>query len=422
MTGQLKKAFSDKVDAGALYFAIVIAFFIAILSASIIMLAAHYRNSYLKEIRFQRLMNNIESGITISLLRADATEPESEELDLFGDQSDSVKISKNSWGLFELVQLESSISLDTLKRVFFAGHQSDTDGEVLCLSDEDRPISVSGATRIVGNVRLPKSGIRKAYAEGKPFSGNEAVSGMISDSGRSLDELNVDCLNSISSKFNYRIIGLQELPRGPLKNAFSSSAKLYKLSGRGFIGYKLQGNIEIHSDRVVRISAESVLENIVVYAPSIIVEEGFTGACQLFARDSIIVGNGTVFNYPSVLGLIKSDTSSFQTKISLGKNVLFNGIIFSWEKKRSSPENIIEIDADSQIEGELYSKGMIKLSKDTHLFGRVSCHRFIMKTTSTLYENFLIDVEFNRKKLNRHYLSSGITAMKNPKKILKWLD
>ncbi|PIG98215.1 hypothetical protein CS542_06460 [Pedobacter sp. IW39] len=43
--------------------------------------------------------------------------------------------------------------------------------DVLYLSDEDRPVSVSGKTLLIGNGMLPKAGIKQSYAEGKPYTG-----------------------------------------------------------------------------------------------------------------------------------------------------------------------------------------------------------------------------------------------------------
>ncbi|MDQ0966763.1 hypothetical protein QFZ20_002166 [Flavobacterium sp. W4I14] len=78
------------LKAGALYFSIIVAFLIAVICASLIMLAANYRGSYLKEMRMARLNRNMDSGIAYVLAGNENTSGSLERLDLFGDQTDSV--------------------------------------------------------------------------------------------------------------------------------------------------------------------------------------------------------------------------------------------------------------------------------------------------------------------------------------------
>ncbi|WP_410221208.1 hypothetical protein [Pedobacter sp.] len=409
------------LKAGALYFSIVIAFFIAIISASLIMLAAHYRNSYLKNIRYQRLTTNIESGVVYALAK-EGISAEPETIDLYGDSIDSLSVEMKPWGIYPLAVIKSFILQDTLKRAMLIGQQPDK--TVLYLSDENRPLSVNGQTKITGNALLPKSGIRQSYAEGKPYEGSELVyGGTIANSSPSLLPLTENVLKSITNFLDSTTWKKRGFTQ-PISFtvSFLDSTKYIRLPLIANLSdIQLKGNVILYADSIVQISATAQLDGVQIYAPVIKVASGFKGRCQLFARDSVIVGKQTVFNYPSVIGVIRTESSIDQPKIQLGQQSIFNGVIFSFEKTRTPMQTMISLDKGCILKGEVYSTGFIKVSKEVKIIGKTSCNTFVMQTPATLYENFLIDVTLNRNELSNYYLSSPLFN-RSKKQVLQWLE
>ncbi|TKC12048.1 hypothetical protein FA048_00060 [Pedobacter polaris] len=408
------------LKAGALYFSIVIAFFIAVISASLIMLAAHYRNSYLKEIRFNRLQNNLNSGVKYVL--AEDGNYGLKGLDLFGKDADSLIIERKQWGFYDLAVIKAFILQDTLKKVMLIGVRPDS--TVLYLSDEDRPLSLSGNTKITGNAELPKAGLKKSYAEGKPYANAQLIyGGNTSFSSRSLKPINQTLLKAIKDKLDLSSKELPMLERSELKVSFLDSTQSFRLLQKANLNnVNLNGNIMLFADSSVTISASSTLNGIQLFAPFIKVEDGFKGSCQLFATDSIRIGNQVNLHYPSVAAVIRTEKSGSLPKIALGENVNFEGILFTHEEKRSPLQTIISLGKQNHIKGEVFSTGMVKLEKGVVVDGKIACNRFIMQTPTTLYENFLIDVNFNNKARSRYYLSARLFNTNNENKVLKWLD
>ncbi|TCD05842.1 hypothetical protein EZ449_15365 [Pedobacter frigidisoli] len=390
------------------------------------MLAAHYRSGYLKELRMGRILRNLESGIEMQLLEKPGNGYGNHSIDLYGDGADSITISRSHWGIYDLAQVWSFVSTDSIAKSMLIGLDNHQDSTAIYLSDEDRPLSVSGDTRIKGVAFVPKSGIRKAYVESRPYSGVEVVYGKINDSGRKLDGLTDAYLGYLKEELKRagNIDGeLQILPTNSLTVGFLDSVQRFRVPKGQVISQQLSGKMILYADSMVVIEKYAKLDNIIVFAQSIKVEEGFIGNCQLFARDSITVGNNASLSYPSVLGIISVDHLVDQAKIDIGKNVKFEGIILSYEDKRSALQTMISIGSSSIITGEVYATGLLKLSKDVKVFGKVSCNRFIMKTPTTLYENFLVDVTLDRKSRSKYYLGSPIFRGKEQHgKILKWLN
>lgn len=407
------------VKAGALYFAIVIAFFIAIISASLIMLAAHYRNAYLKEMRLIRLNNNLAASIQYAL----ATDENRTlvTIDLYGNKADSVIIERKQWGLYDFAVIKTFILQDTLKKSILIGVIPDS--TVLYLSDEDRPLAVSGATKIIGNAQLPKAGIKKSYAEGKPYANDKMIyEGSTSLSSNSLRPLNQFFLNSIIDKLVFNGNHLPPLKMSKVKVSFLDSTQSFSLLPKANLSnVSLDGNIILFADSSITIGASAMLKDVQVYAPFIKVEDGFVGNCQLFATDSIQIGNNVKLNYPTVAAVIRTEKSAPLPMISVGSDVIFSGILFSYEKKRTPLQSIVSLGKKTTVKGEVFCAGVLKLQKGATVAGKVSCNGFLMETSTNIYENLLIDVNFNNKARSKYYLSAKLFDSKNDNKVLKWL-
>lgn len=408
------------LKAGALYFAIVIAFLIAIVSTALLTLAAHYKYSYLKELRHTRLSNNLQSGITFAL--ADRSVFEGVKvIELYTDRSDSFSVMRKPWGLYNLAVVTTFVLQDTMRRSMLMGTLSDS--TVLYMSDENRELSLSGTTKISGNVYVPKSGIRKSYVEGNPYTHDQLVyDGRLMHSTRKLAPLDQAVLTAAIGRLN-QSNQLPLLRYVELSRSFLDSTLSFSLAPHDTLtNVKLKGNLILFADSAITIAASSSLDGIQIYAPYIKVEAGFKGNCQLFASDSIVIGNKAQLNYPSVAAVIRTKQSGQLPQIVLGNDVSFEGIIFSYEEKRSPLQTLISLGCKTHVKGEVYSTGLLKLEQEVQIDGKVSCNQFLMHTPTALYENLLIDVFFSYRDRSPYYLSSSLFKSNFEYKVLRWLD
>ncbi len=409
------------LKASALYMVIIIALVIAVFSASLIATAYFYRLEYQKNMRFGRLQLNLNSATSI-LLSSAYNSAEEQKIDLFGEQTDSVIVRKERWGLFELGTVKAFTLNDTLKKAFLIAEDAEKDQAAVYLSDEDRPLSVSGSTRITGEVQIPKAGIKQAYVEGKPYAGKELVYGTIKNSSRTLPQLSQSILDDIE-KYLSDTLNNGVYTSDSISNSFFNEPKVIRVSrsSPAITNTAITGRVIILCDTVLTIGPGVQLRDVLVYAPSIVVKEGFKGSCQLFARDSVVVEKKADFEYPSAIGILKKGEGG-QPKIELGSDCRFAGIIFTHEKKRSELQTVISLGKNAIVKGEIYAAGFIKMEKPVTVEGKLSCNRFIIQTPSTLYENYLIDITINRNSRSPYYLSSPLFERKAPNQILRWLN
>lgn len=414
-------SFSIKIviRASALYLAIIISTVIAVLTGTLITIAYFYKSEYQKNLRFKNLLSNLQSAtelvLTDSIQYAD-----NQRIDLYGEETDSIIFDKRHWGVYDLAVIKSFRLNDTLKRAFLFGHNTRQDQAALYISDENRPISVSGETVIRGTAILPKAGIKRAYVEGKPYSGKELIYGNIQTSSKTLPAISPSIIENLTLNSN----DYSDYPTAISTDHSFLLDEVKYYAGSELKDIRIKGNIVLFSDTVLNVLSTAKLDDVIIFAPAIVIEAGFEGRLQIFASDSIVTGKNVVFNYPSCLGIIKSENQygAKQPQIILGINNKFNGILFSFEKERSTFQTMISLGKESLVLGEIFASGFVKIDKPATIHGKLSANRILIKTPSALYENYLIDVRIDRLRRNEYYLSSGMFNTSASRKILQWLN
>jgi hypothetical protein len=420
------------IRASALYMVIVIALVIAVLCSSLIVVAYFYRSEYQRKFRYDRLENNLNSGINVVLVSPDSAYARQTTLSLFSGDADSVTLQKMEWGIYNIGIVKAFIQNDTLFRAFSLAQAIDSSKwGVLYLADQNRPLSLSGETSIIGNAFIPKAGVKKTYVNNKAYQGDERlIIGKINTSQKKLpplDETRITLLQKYLSENDQNTTSDSSFEKiDTLQNSFLKPTRSIHL-GKKIQTIKnmlLRGNIVLFSDTTLTIDHSATLDNILVFAPSIIVTSGFHGTCQLFATDSIHIQSGCVFNYPSCLGVLNSNSSKISpyVRIVLGKNTGFNGAIFTYRQKEEEIMPVLALDSNVTISGQIYSQGMLQFKYNLHVNGSVSTKLFTYQNSYNLMENTLIDAWISSKALSPYYLSSVLFPVSKQKKVLQWLE
>ena len=415
------------LKASALYLVIVIALAIGLICSSLVAVAYFYRAEYQKKFRSDRLNHNLLSGINLLLATPDAAYKEPERIGLFGSEKDSIVVQKKPWGIFDIGTVRAFAQRDTIYKAFsIAGAVDSAKWAALYIADDDRPISPSGKNRIEGTAFLPKAGIQTAYVDNKAYEGDKRlVIGGKKISDKTLPVLDADRLSLLDSYFQQK--GDSRNPGDSISISYLKPTKTldFKKQAYTLSNIRLKGNLVLRSDTTLTIDSSAKLDNILVFAPAIIVKEGFKGNCQLFATDSISVAKDCHFNYPSCLGIIRSKTGKFspQAKITVGEASTISGTVFTWEKTPGALKPVIRISKKDTISGQIYSQDGLSLKDGCVVYGSLYTQRFLYQNSFTLYENYLINAELNSRGLSPYYLGSGmLPAVSKKKKILQWLE
>jgi cytoskeletal protein CcmA (bactofilin family) len=415
------------LKASALYIVIIVSLVIAVLCSSLITAAYFFRLQYQHLFRSEQLQNNLASGVNLLLASDDSTYEREKTLALFGTEQDSVSLQKVHWGIFEVGIVKAFIQKDTLYKTFMMGHQLDSSKwGALYIEDQDRPISVSGSTRINGDAYLPKAGIQSAYVDNFGYTGDKRiVSGTKHQSEKALPILDGNIILHLGA--NFKLNGDSVIRGDSINRSFTAPSKIYNFgkSVEQLEHMTLSGNIILCSDTTVVIDSTAKLNNVLVFAKAIVVKSGFSGKCQLFASDSISIGRHSRFLYPSCAGTIRIMKPVVLTaeKVTLNEGCFFSGIVFNYEKVPIDVKPLISIGKTDTIEGQIRAQGTLELKDKSVVLGNVTTGTLLYRTSFTQYENYLINVTLDQRALSPYYLGSGLLPGSSKKqKILQWLE
>lgn len=415
----------------ALYMVIIIALVIGILCSALIVGAYFYRLQYQISFRYDRLENNVYSGINMLLANQDSSFKQETTFSLFDNNSDSVTLKKVTWGIYDIGIVKAFIQKDTLYNVFSIAHKVDSSKWcALYLVDEDRPLGLNGKTAVRGDAYIPLAGVKTAYINNKFYEGDpKLIIGTKHSSDKFIPKLNQTRIDQLEEVFNtVRDIDTVLLNNYTINNSFLKDTKWANFGKKvqTIANISLSGNIILYSDTTLILDSTAILNNVLVFAKSIQVKKGFKGTCQLFATDTIGVGKNCVFNYPSCIGLLrfKEAKNGLQVKINIADNTLFSGILFNYEKTATQVKPVIGLGEGVIIKGQIYSQGYIRLSdKGSNIAGSVYTGRFLYETMYSHYENYLINAKLDSKALSPYYLTSLLMPpASKKKKVLQWLE
>lgn len=400
------------IRASALYISLILSMLIVLICGSVLLIGYTYRMEQKKQQRRERLGNNLASAREM-LLQEGFKTGVSEDLSLFGLEQDSVQLEKKNWGIYELGVMKAWIGTDTLRSALLMAPVLKDTLRALYLSDEDRPLSISGKSLIKGTAYLPKSGIRASYVEGSTYTDKTLVYGTTRDSGRNMPDVDMSLLKNVTDL----MLGLkgstqkkEAFPGDSLVNSFHQpELKLFLDAGHADLSGKIiKGNVVIVADTSLIVDADTQLDKVILIAPHVAIRSGFKGNVQVFATDSITLGDRVQLDYPSALLVLKNDTAKFQIRIDIGKNCKLSALVFAYEKERSTLMPLLAIGSETVINGEVFAKGYLKFDRKSLVQGTVSAIRFMARTSSSLYENYLIDTQINRPALSRYYLGTKL--------------
>ncbi len=404
------------IRAGALYIVIIVCLLMAVLTSALVFSSYYHRlqvSVYETDLSLER---NLQAA-SLLLLSGDRPVAPGQvmEADLFRTGEDSIRLQKDSWGVWQSGAASAFLNGRARHHSFLLGKKitsTDTAAAVLYLSDQNNVLSLAGNTRISGAVYAPRGGIRPAIVSGKPFSGGKLTEGPVYKSTPQLPQPEASVTvhlaaltDSVQIKAHIKPLLVPKLlPYDTLLRSFNEQA-LACLSPRRIIlqHQSLRGRILVFSAKEIVVERQALLEDVILSAPVIRICKGFRGTLQAVATDSLIVEDDVQLEYPSSLVLIRmKDDKELVPVMLVGKRSVVEGSVLSFQKLRSARMTYALFDEASLLYGQLYVDGFLDMKGRVH--GTVVTHKFILRTTTSAYENHLLDVEMNAAERSRSFL------------------
>ncbi len=419
------------IKAGALLYAMFLVIVISIITSSFILINYYNETYVLQAVQQEQLFKDVHSGINYGLAfhqQIPLNQPIT--ISLFDDEQHEVTLKKKTWGAFYSLTVEANWRNKSANKTALVGANiNGGEKTAIYLTDQNKPLAITGKTNIVGNCYLPVLGVKRAYIERKNYAGKTFVKGITKTSSKTLPPINKKLIAENFSHFSignhptdsvidYEVV----MENDSIINSFQhKTLVLFSPYSIVLANKVIEGNIIIKSDRNIVIESSAILNDIICYAKGIVMEEKAKITGQFFVQDSIIVGDDCELNYPSVLALLGKGSSATPRKIMVGKNVVLKGSIFlyneNYDKKNQAS---IAINEDCKIMGEIYSSEQLEIRGEVK--GGVFCKMFTLKTPSSVYLNHLMDVTIDRTALSEHFVGVALTEEINHHQLIKWLN
>ncbi|HUH17849.1 hypothetical protein [Albibacterium sp.] len=423
-----KSFFKRRLSASALQAVLTISIIIILVITFLLGLSLSLKSLFLKDQRFQQLNFNSLSGLNLLLSSETINFSEELRVDLYGMGTDSVLLKKIEWGLYEVHIASAFKDDDIIRKMGITGKRlSSKERFALYLSDQHLPLSFSGRSYVKGDVYISAAGVRKSNIEGQEFEGTRVIFGKTKISNAELPKIDSALLLRLSEMFNQPYDGIQfHTSYADSLNCSFNEPTFYilKEDSLELNHVFLKGNIILISNNPVVIDSSSNIEDVLLFAPSIIIKNGFRGSIQAFAQDSIRLKNDVYLEYPSVLGLlpksIKNADYINHPSIIIDSASRVTGIVFTTVAFHNQPIPLIQLDNHSTVNGQVYSSGLLQLQGIIE--GSAITKGFILKTSSTVYDNFILNGSINLNNLSEYYIGSKIFNKDEASSIIKWVE
>ena len=306
----------------------------------------------------------------------------------------------NNHGLLTVLKTSSFVKNDTVKAIHMVGSY-DSGSTAIHLANFSQALAYSGKVSVIGDAFLPTTTVESSFVlnEMNHFS---------HQGGKKVSEIQLPKINPSFEKIfeginaeKTSIHSLEKIKDSLYFNSFHNPTKEINIASL-LSNAIFKGNFILRNNQSITVSKTAVLEDVILIAPEIIFEEGFSGNVQAFATKKIELKEGTVLNYPSVVCVFNKTNEESTIKIN-EKCTVQGAVVLFGNPIHKINANSIEIAKEGTILGDIYCTGKLDVKSD--VWGSVYTNRFFMKTLTSSYDNIISNIEINCKKRPEYFIS-----------------
>lgn len=406
------------MQAGVLPLVLAMALVVAVICSAAVLLVYYHKLLLIDSRLDYQLRENTESGYAYGLASlADLPEKEWVGLDLFGKEEDSLRIRKEAWGVFQILQVEAYKGERIHRKAGMVGVQLQPSKPALYLEDQRRPMSIAGDAKITGNAYLPKAGIKADYVNRKGYSRDKLVYGEIFESQPELPAPGAAFLTHLQTLLESG--SGSAAPAGgntPQSSFFMEEAGLIYRDEAIVWKDSLVGKIMLKSGVEIVVEASAYLKDVILCAPKITFRAGFKGQLQAFASDTLLLEEGVTLKYPSAVGVIARGERSL---LQCAPSAALSGLLFQYGNRQAQSFHLLRLEEQATVSGEVWSNGYVEQQGEIN--GTLACRKFYLQTPATIYENYLFNGKIDRTALAAYFAGSGLINGEGKRCVIKWL-
>ncbi len=402
-----------KIKASALQMVLVVAVIIVILLFAFISLMYYQKRVAIKHANYSKSIYE-NHQVFDYLNQTDIPYGLTDSLDIFSN----VSITKKQWGIFELVSVKTKKNKESFEQIALIGERN-IHKRALYLKNNNQQLILVGNTIIKGNVALPRLRVNSGNIAGISYNKDRLIYGDIAQSEEKLPAIkNTEKVYSFLTSYLNDSIKSFDLEEGANKHwSFTKKTLVHRRNGVvDIVHSNLYGHIIIESDTLIRVHSSSQLQDVILIAPRIEILPNFKGSLQVFATDTIKIGENSQLAYPTSLMLLDNKNKG---TIQISKSSTIKGIIsYLSNSETTSHTSQILLDNTSVVFGEVYCQGNIELRGQVN--GAIYTNGFIVNQFGGIFINHIFNGGINSDKLTKEY--AGLFLSDSFKSVAKWLN
>ncbi|MHA7843640.1 MAG: hypothetical protein ACX93I_09995 [Winogradskyella sp.] len=373
-----------------------------------LVMISHYQNLLIDKLEFNdELINNNISSFNYFLANHSKSDNEIHSIDVFENGIITTGCLKK-WGFYDILSITTVFKNDTIFKSALVGRTSNNDNLALYVTNYDKPLKVSGESFISGTIKIPNGKIERGYIDNK-------IKNSLTINGNQLES--DDKIPEIEKVFDYDLfesekVFLGDFDSSSIFNNFNEKTMVIDVSSDGYIdNLSLKGNIILFSTTDLVIGKNNTIEDVLIIAPSITIEDYFTGNMQILAKQTVEINENVQLKYPSSI-YVENDIDSVKVSIKSHSKIA-GGIVLNGNTYNGSLKRQLILEPDSEVIGDVYCFGRTMLQGE--IKGTISTDRFFLKTKSSEYENMIQNCKIYRDSLPEHFVRLPLFNTKNSK-------
>jgi hypothetical protein len=402
----LKLSLFKRVSSSALGYAISFMLLIGLVASGVLFISsANKRLERHHNMKEHLLMNNY-----LALVHGARSQSQGKQqiIHASGDTSD---ITRRDWGAFRAITVETHHKVGTVKKSAIVGYETDNSHPAIYLPERKQTVKLCGETRIEGTAFLGERGAERGHIAGQSYKGEKLIYGKRKQSERSLPGLKISLKNESIQKYRENTLKIDPITCDT-NFSFSEQTRLVSITDQLFLQNSISGNIILHSFDTIVVTSNCHLQNVILIAPNVRFEDGFSGSVQVIAHETIRLGKNVKLNYPSALILNEERKNETLDKhgIFLSENAHVLGGVLLFSQKPNPRKSLFLQVENARIGGLVYNLGETELKGE--VIGHLYTNQFTLRTGGGQYTNHLLNAKISSDLLPKemivpNWLSKG---------------
>ena len=407
------------IRAAALSYAIVFSLLIGLICSGLLFISATQKKLEIHYTGNEALL--LDSYAAIQFGKNEL--PLDDTAQIIHPSGDTSIIKHSKWGAFSVVCTRTFKNNKLKQRVALIGKEINTDSPSLYVPGNTGELKVAGNSLIEGTVFVPNAQVERAFISTKTYSKEKLVYGNIQSSNNSLPSLATSCQNISLSSFCEHLTPIPYQFHDSTYSFFEKTT-FYQEITPIIISNSLKGNLVIQSFDSIYVTAEARLEHVILNAPIVRFESGFSGSVQVIAQEKIILEKNVHLLYPSVTILNEPSTynSTIRSHVFLDSlSSIRGGILMTSQKIDFRNMPFLNIQPESLVAGMVYNSGESQIRGS--VIGSIYTQRLSAYFGGGVYDNHLIDATVTIKKLPARFCSPNWLqdVSKSHLTLIEWL-